>query len=169
MILLSFVFYFFAIKQIRWSPPLGSITQYFPGTAFLSRREIFKDQYPPKRNYTDIVFTGIAKDDKIKLQFARIRIREILLLADTVNGLNFLFTENCRYETFISTLDMLRVEEAKYYLPVVNHIWFFHEPPIIETDSLKITPIGCGFVPVEHRISWGTKVWRNVVHVWRSS
>jgi hypothetical protein len=167
-ILLPFVFIFFVNRQVNQTQHFGSIPLQFPDESFVNNGEIFKDSFPPKRKYTDIIFTGNEKDDKVKLQFAHIQTREILSSADTSIGIHFLFTDSSNYQTFIIALDNLRAEKAKYYFPVENDIWFFYERPGLNTNVLEFTPF-CGTEPVEEKISWSTRTLENIHRVWKNS
>lgn len=75
-----------------------------------------------------LVFSGNKKDNKIKLVFARIKIRDILFTNDTVNGVHFQFSDSSQYWTFVKSIDILRAEGAKTYMPLGKDLWFYHFP-----------------------------------------
>ncbi|MBE7171954.1 MAG: hypothetical protein INR73_15305 [Williamsia sp.] len=124
----------------------------------------------PKRNFTDIFLTGNTKWDKIKLDFARIRIREVLSANDSLNGIHFQFGGNSRYWSFLKAVDILRTEGAKRYVPLDKDLWFFHVPP-----DTTIKDMACGtsyYATVyneEEYTPWWSKTLNVVIHVWGSS
>lgn len=172
LIILPIVFITFAQRAIKDSTlsvlPIAladtNLPKKFP--------EIFKDfenSFPPKRNYLDINLTGDNQNDKIKLDFAQIRIREILSKNDSTNGLHFKFGDSSEYWTFVRALDMLRYEKAKTYMPLDNNLWFYHFPP----DTTLVNWI-CGttysdIVYFESKFSFWKKVTKWTSDIWKSS
>ena len=134
--------------------------------------EIFKNfnhSFPPKRNYIDINLTGNNQNDKIKLDFAQIRIREIVSQNDSANGLHFKFGDSSQYWTFVKAVDILRFEKAKTYMPLDNDLWFYHFPP----DTTSVNWI-CGttysdIVYIEPKISVWIKAAKWADNIWKSS
>jgi hypothetical protein len=125
--ILSVVFYMVIMSATKPSG-VRCIRVFFPDTAYLRRQNAstgIKEEIPPKRNYTDIMFTGTLETDKIKLAFAQVRIREIIKTNDTLNGVHFLFSDSANYGTFVVVINMLNNENAKRWLPVDNHLWYF--------------------------------------------
>lgn len=88
----------------------------------------YKKALPPKRNYTDILLTGNTEYDRIKLEFARVRVREIFSVNDSLHGLHFQYGDSSQYWTFVKTVDILRAEGAKTYIPIDNDLWFYYIP-----------------------------------------
>ncbi len=120
----------------------------------------------PKRSYLDIVFTGEKHDDKIKLEFAQLRIREILITGDTLNGLHFFFGNSSSYGTFVETIDKLRLEGAETYMPVDNNLWFFHLQP----EKVVNTEYGCflcdDVIVVKPRVHWWMLAKEKCIKIW---
>ena len=85
--------------------------------------------FPPLRNYTDIALTGDNIEDRSSLKFAQVKIREILSKNDTMNGVYFKFAVNSQFWTFIKTLDILKMEGARTFMPIDNNIWFYYFAP----------------------------------------
>ena len=85
----------------------------------------YKGHFPPIRDYIDINITGNNYNDKIKLEFAQIRIREILSENNTTSGIHFLFGDSTQYGKFLEVLNILLIERAKNYIPGNNDLWFF--------------------------------------------
>lgn len=173
MIFLPIAFYFFAKREMQkllvWAIPI-----HWADTAFMNKKDAifsnFNWQFPPKRNYLDIVFSGNQKDDNIKLEFAQIRIKEILKTRDTVNGIHFLFTDSANYGTFVETLDRLQIEGAKTYMPLENNLWFYHIQPATtvkpkEFHYLLIDDV----IYVEPEVSRWNKTIESVKQVWQVS
>lgn len=129
----------------------------------------FNGSFPPKRNYVDINLTGDNQNDKIKLDFAQIRIREILSQNDTTNGLHFKFGDSSQYWTFIKAVDILRFEKAKTYMPLDNDLWFYHFPPDTKVVSWICGTTYSDIVYIEPKVSWWTKVTKWTSDIWKSS
>jgi len=133
--------------------------------------DIFKDYkgtFPPKRNYVDIILTGDEATDKIKLDFAQVKIGETLAANDSINGLHFHFSDSSRYWTFIKAIDILRTEGAKTYMPLDNDLWFYHFPPDTTIENW-ICGTTYNTVVYEKETSWWTKILSQVTHCWQSS
>lgn len=90
---------------------------------------------PPRRNYTTINLDGNQENNRIKLAFSMVRIREIIQRNDGIAGMHFHFSDSSTYGNFISVLNMLAVEEARRYIADGSEIWYFHQPeePVIPT------------------------------------
>jgi hypothetical protein len=129
----------------------------------------YKGTYPPKRNYTEIFFTGNEKSNKIKLDFAQIKIREILSANDSTSGVHFHFTDKSPFGTFIKSLDILNIEDAHTYMTLDKDLWVYYFPP----DTTYV-PWICGtvyndIVYEEPEISWWTKTKNWISAIWKSS
>jgi hypothetical protein len=171
LIIIPITFLLFANREIK-QKTLTVLPIVFTDTNFPKRfPEAFKKfngNFPPKRNYIDISFNGDNQKNKIKLDFAQVRIREILSQNDSTNGLHFKFGESSQYWTFIKVVDILRFEDAKTYMAIDNDIWFYQFPP----DTTTVNWI-CGtysdIVYLEPKVSWWThaKMW--TTNIWKSS
>jgi hypothetical protein len=173
LIILPTAFLYFAEIEIRRSN-IRTIPIVWADTAFLNKEDdafgSFNGHFPPTRNYTDIVITGKQLDDETKLAFAQIRIREILKAGDTVNGLHFLFDDNAKYRSFVAAVDNLRFEGAKTYMPLDNHLWFYHFSPNPNVKLLEYDCLLCDdVVQIKQEISWWTKRKAIIVKGWNSS
>lgn len=87
------------------------------------------------RNYLDIEFTGNKNDDKILLQFAKIKINSLINSRDTVNGIHFKFTEKAKYWTFVEAIDICHIKD-QYPIIDGNSIWISYYEPFIEKKSI---------------------------------
>ena len=88
--------------------------------------------YDKLRNYHEIHFTGNSFKDITKLDYARIRIGEIIQQQDSINGIRFSFGESTKADIFIHVLDVLNQERALIYFVDKGDIWFYEEPFIRE-------------------------------------
>lgn len=173
LFLLPLAFEFFAQNQIRksttWAMPI-----YWADTAILNEYGLafakYPGQYPPKRNYTVISYSGNSLEDKIRLSYAQIRIREILKVEDTLNGIHFVFGDSANYGTFVETVDILRLEGAKTYMPMENNLWFycFKKDTIARSSSFNCLLIDdeVSFIP---KASWWIELKTYVMHIWQTS
>ena len=87
------------------------------------------------RNYLDIEFTGNKNDDKILLQFAKIKIKWLINSKDTVNGIHFKFTEKAKYWNFVEAIDICQIKN-QYPIMDGNSIWISYHEPFIEKKSI---------------------------------
>ncbi|HSC53755.1 MAG TPA: hypothetical protein VLC98_09050 [Phnomibacter sp.] len=170
LIILPFLFTHFAEKEIK-SNSVGVMRIFLADTNLPKKfPEVFRDfkiEFPPKRNYTDIDFTGNEKSDKIKLDYAQIKIREILSANDSVNGVHFKFSDSSKYWAFVKSIDVLRTEGAKTYMPLDNDLWFYHFPP----DTTNVNFIcGTNYIVLERpEINWWKKTTVLIESIWESS
>jgi hypothetical protein len=130
----------------------------------------YNGNFPPKRDYIDINLTGDNQTDKIKLDFAQIRIREMLTQNDSINGLHFKFEQSAQYWTFIKAVDILELENASTYMAMNNDLWFYQFPP----DKTIINWI-CGtlfsddVIYLKPKVSWWTQAITFTNAIWKSS
>lgn len=126
-------------------------------------------QFPPNRNFLDVAFTGNQSDDRTKLDYSKIRIREILNSGDTLNGVHFLFGDSSNYGTVVGAFDNLQATGAERYITGEKDIWFWHVPP----DTVKPLDYECllcnDVVYVEPEIPWWIKANESISYVWKTS
>lgn len=131
LVLLPIALSYYAGRQISQSQ-VHAIKLFWADTMWLRKQEFWhltgRTPFLLKRNYGEISFRG-SEADLVKLDFARIRIREIVQAVDTLNGLHFVFNDQATYGTFVKTIDCLRTEGAKVYLCSGNDIWFYYRNP----------------------------------------
>ena len=99
----------------------------FTGRMEKSYSTIYNRPYTELRNYQEIHFTGERKTDAIKLNFARVRVQEIIQQKDTLNGVHFSFGDSAKFSNLIQALDILQQERAERYIIDNGEIWFFEE------------------------------------------
>lgn len=120
----------FYILQVFYTNPVRYRT--IDVTLFTERMEklykkLYDKPYTRLRNYQEIHITGEKRTDDIKLEFARIRINEIIKQQDTLYGLHFSFGDSSKFINLIQTLDILRQERAERYIIDNGEIWFFED------------------------------------------
>lgn len=94
----------------------------------------------PERKFIDINLTANDKENKIKLDFAQLEIRQMVSTKDTINAVHFYFADNAKYWTLIRAFDICNIEKAKMYVPKGNDVWVFYytlKPKVILTDNMK--------------------------------
>jgi hypothetical protein len=164
LVIVPVLFYYYGSRYLKtinqgkidlfWFDP--ELTKKYP--------EVFSGQYPQKRNYIDIELTGDEQGDKVKLNFAQVRIREILAQNDSTVGIHFNFSSNSEYWTFVKALDILRMEGAKTYMPYENNLWFYHIPP-----DTTIQAWTCGYQSILLQPDLWEEVKEKVFHVLQTS
>lgn len=142
LIFIAIIFYYFGNKykksidlrvmEIVWFEP--ELLERYP--------HWFTKPFPPKRNYLKINLTGENRNDKTKLDFSQIHIRELIAKNDSLNGIQFHFADSSKYWTFIRAMDILEIEKAKNYVTFENDLFFFIIPP--DTNYEKLPLMICG-------------------------
>ena len=170
--LLPILFIISAQKEIK-SKTLTVLTVRLIDTiaykSFFSCSYDSKTSFLPKRNFVEINLTGENEKDNTKLDFARLRIREITSQNDSVNGIHFKFEDSTQYWAYVKAFDILTSEKAKRYLPINNDIWFFHIPPVTTSKIIDCVMVNYEFVSSEPKISWWIKTKKGVNHIWETS
>lgn len=90
----------------------------------------------PRREFIDIYLTGNVAEDKVKLDFAQLAIRELIATNDTIKGIHFNFGDTAKYSTFVQALNILTIEKAPTYTPYKNDIWVFNIPRLFGQDVI---------------------------------
>lgn len=80
------------------------------------------DFIPLKRNDLEITLNGDDQEAKIKLDFARVFVKQMVSEQDTVNGIRFKFTEKAKYWMFVRALDICKVENAPPFVTLENDV-----------------------------------------------
>jgi hypothetical protein len=104
--------------------------------------EMFKVH--PKREFIEINLTSNANENKIKLDFAQLAIRELISTKDTVKGVHFSFDNQAKFWTLIRTLDICEVEKAPVYVGETNNIWVFNLKPKPVLPEIEYPRYYCG-------------------------
>ena len=90
-----------------------------------------------------MIFTGDLDSDRLKLHKAQKDIERLVSTYDTLNGIQFHFDNESQYKTYIKLLEILKDENATYYIPYKNNIWFTN--PTIPKSTYNA--INCSFNP----------------------
>lgn len=106
----------------------------------------------PQRNYINIDLTGNEKEDRTKLDFVHLQMRDLLKNKDTVSGIHIVFDNQSKYWALIETLNICLKEKARTYVLVGNEFWFFnYYPKPVITKKVVIGPIfSCGTVSISY-------------------
>lgn len=83
----------------------------------------------PKRNYLNICLSGNKKEDRTKLDFVQLNMRDLLKSKDTISGIHIVFGNQTKYWALIETLNICLKEKARTYVLVGNDFWFFNYYP----------------------------------------
>jgi hypothetical protein len=153
-------------KQINQS----AITLYWPNDHWYKEgMKIIKGFNKQKRNYIEIELKDSPEENKIKLDYAQIRIREILAANDGKNEVHFKLSDSTSYGDFVKAIDILQYEGAKRYMAYENDIWFLHEPP--DTSAETIQTFVCGYNPIviHNEPSKWQMLEKEIILIWQSS
>ena len=92
---------------------------------------IYKPPYKihPSRTFVDINLTGSDDEDKIKLDFAQLEIRELIKSYDTIKGVHFHFNNQTKYKSLVRAINICEVENAEQYITKGNDIWVLNTYP----------------------------------------
>lgn len=169
---LPILFISFAQKDLR-NKSLQVLTVFQIDTTKLNNllqgTDLPKSSFLPKRNFIEINIDGNNENDKMKLDFARIRIREIVSNNDDINGIHFRFGDSSQYWSFVKAIDILASENAKRYLTINNDIWVYQIPP----DTIRSNTFRCGTIYEEvfeeQQVSSWTKFQIKFWRIWNSS
>lgn len=112
----------------------------------------FQHKFPPERKYLHINLDGKNEaDDKIRLDFARLQIREMLKSRDTIGGVDFHFGNKAKYWTFVNALDICQTENILAYAPYKDDIYVINViPKKITVEKLFI----CGNLSQNRSYLW---------------
>lgn len=83
----------------------------------------------PVRQFVEIHLTGNDIEDKIKLDFAQLEVRQIVAKNDTIKGVHFHFGDHSKYWTLVRALDICFIEKAGTFVPNGNDLWMFRFIP----------------------------------------
>jgi hypothetical protein len=96
----------------------------YKNTIRFDTRFLYEPLY--KRNYIDIKLNGNEKDDKIKLEFFRLKLREMMKENDTIAGLHLLFVDSVKYKIFVESVNICMKEGILRYACFENNLWTFN-------------------------------------------
>jgi hypothetical protein len=79
--------------------------------------------------FMKINLTG-SDEDKIKLEFAEIAIRELIHQPDTTIGIEFTFKDGAKFSSLIKLLEICEQEGVRAYVNHNDKFWVFNLRPI---------------------------------------
>jgi len=90
----------------------------------------------PKRNFTQINLTENDAENRVKLLYVALQVRDLRQSNDTINGIHFHLNNTAKYSAFIKALEIARykggvTEDSLYktyktYVANGNDIWVFN-------------------------------------------
>jgi hypothetical protein len=83
-------------------------------------------KFPPSKDYIDINLTGDTLTDKVKIEYAKVLLDEMVTLFDTTRGVHFVFTDTAKYESFVEILNFCSQQDALAYAPHGSDFWIFN-------------------------------------------
>jgi hypothetical protein len=170
--ILPLLFIYYASKEIR-ARTLTVMPIYLFDTVRIKKYpELYRNfngGFHPKRNYIDIILVGNNQTNEIKLDFAQLRIREILAQNDSSNGVHFEFGDSSEYWTFVKACNMMKIEGAKTFMAFDHSIWFYHFPPDPAQASLFPELLQNDVIYVYPKVSIPTGYLGIIKHIWVSS
>lgn len=92
----------------------------------------------PDINYIDITLTGNDKDDKVKLAYTQLQVRQLIASKDTTLGIHIHFSDSSKYWTVIEAFDLCRIENVKAYALYENDFWIIN--PRSSSNNKRIHP-----------------------------
>ncbi|WP_316768860.1 hypothetical protein [Pedobacter frigiditerrae] len=95
------------------------------------------------RNYIEIEFNGNEKDDNIILEYAKVKIKNLIRSKDTITGVHFKFTEKAKYWNFVKAVDVCQVESLNPLMDK-NNIWVAYYPPQRNVKEENYIVMFCG-------------------------
>lgn len=130
LLLVSAAIFVQSVRKTHPKKQLGALSLFLPDSARLKSMQntwATSDKgFPAKRQYLTFHFTGDQTKDKTNLESSRLLVKEILATNDTLNGVNFHFSDNASYNSFVQIIDLLKSEGAKRYLVMNNDIWLYN-------------------------------------------
>lgn len=106
-----------------WSPKLSlsSPTRY-------GRKDLFP--YPINKKWEEINLSGVDEEDKIKLEYAQLAIRALMISKDLKKGIQIHWNDTSKYKSLIRALEICDIEDVKVYSLYGNKLWVSNlEPP----------------------------------------
>lgn len=98
----------------------------------------------PERKFMDIQITDNDDDNKIKLEYSRLAIRELIASKDTIKGIHFYFEDASNYWSLVRAIDICFTEKATTFVPKDNDLWVFNYTPKPIPEECFPPPMMCG-------------------------
>ncbi len=88
-------------------------------------KELLPNKDHPNREYTEIHLKGNDKEDKIKLDFAQLEIRDLKQTHSLKKGVHVYFDDTAKYWTFVRIFNICAIEKMNYFVPHKNNVWIY--------------------------------------------
>jgi len=106
--------------------PKNNLTIHFD-TTILSEPAI-------RRLYLDIRLNGNETEDKIKLAFFRLYVKEMKETNDIKKGIHIMFVDSVKYGTYLETFNIILKEKIARYIYYENNLWVLN----LDGDKAKM-------------------------------
>lgn len=83
----------------------------------------------PNRNFTNIYLTGNDKEDRTKLDFVQLQLRDLVNSKDTISGVHIVLGNESKYWTLIEIINISMKEKVRRFVYEGNDFWFFNYFP----------------------------------------
>jgi len=83
----------------------------------------------PERNVLELRLTGNLREDEHQLQFGTAYIRKIIAEKDTVHAIHFHLSDQCKYATMVSILDVCNINLVNSFVVSDSGILMYYETP----------------------------------------
>lgn len=104
----------------------------------------------PNRNFINIYLTGNDKEDRTKLDFVQLQLRDLVKSKDTISGVHIVLGNNSKYWALIEIINISMKERARRFSYVGNDFWFFNYFPKPVKKIAEPIYIGCGHSYYSH-------------------
>jgi hypothetical protein len=88
-------------------------------------KELLPNKDHPNREYAEIHLTGNDKEDKIKLDFAQLEIRDLKQTHSLKKGIHVYFDDTAKYWAFVKIFNICAIEKMNSFVPHNNHVWIY--------------------------------------------
>jgi hypothetical protein len=82
--------------------------------------------YPLTRNYRQIVLDDNEQENNKKFVIIYYKLKQLKANHDTINGIDIVFGEKCKFKNWVKTLDLFLKIKQKRFAPTSNHIYLAH-------------------------------------------
>lgn len=143
---------FYAIELNAWTPEMSKY----------AREAGYDYNIHPQRNYLNIYLTGNEKEDRIKLDFVQLQLRDLVKSKDTISGVHIVLGNNSKYWTLIEIINISMKEKARRFTYVGNDFWFFNyfPKPVKKKEDFRHF---CGAKYVDYIINLEDKAEQNQI------
>jgi len=102
------------------------------------------DSSVPRRDYVSITLNANTDENKIKLDYARLLMREHKINHDTIHGIHFHFDTTSHYEALVEIQNILLKEKIEHYLMYPTEIW------VMEMSASECRDIRVSYTPLRY-------------------